>query len=683
MTASTSSNRFFKFWRTDRSKTLVDEKSPQTQPNIKPSATKQLGRWGYDRPKLQQMSDVEVLKRMRDHVLFHVDNLTANNGKLQVSLKIKTKTKKKNVPSFFFYKKKKTSIKAKSEKMQEEATRALESLVTTSKENQQEYRDDDDFDTRQTALWIMNNFLPKSTADNLVPTMEQLPTVNENGSLEDENQKKEKLTPIKRLRKAAQRVMVTLIIQKTKLHSTISMLNHHEPLQRCLAKIGEWEFNVFDLYNIEVCKDQCLVLATFHILSQLDMIRQLDISDRKLWNFLRDVEQNYNDIPYHNKLHALDVTNTLYFVLQSEFMRNHISPLDKIAAVLSACAHDLGHDGYNNAYHIAVGSDIALTYNDVSVLENYHISRTFFLLKKNNNNWYQRLTRPMRNYFRNVMINLVLATDMHFHFRELARLREMLAAFRFVSFSKQLLYNMNIYVYIQEIKLRPNTSMDDSKQGELLASLQNFPELMTPTSSDGSSRVIRACANECILAKKKKQNKIAIKNEALTNVLIPEKQVESESSRVSGVEDERLFMLSAAIHACDISNPTKDLKICNEWADRIMDEFFDQGDKEKALGLPVSPMMDRETASKASGQIGFIRFIVAPLFDVFTEFIPELKPCCQVMQSNLEYWEITREQQKTVRSNRRLSRVKLDAPNLSNNPSSNNTAVVNSTPTNS
>lgn len=50
------------------------------------------------------------------------------------------------------------------------------------------------------------------------------------------------------------------------------------------------------------------------------------------------------------------------------------------------------------------------------------------------------------------------------------------------------------------------------------------------------------------------------------------------------------------------------------WATRILQEFFDQGDQERALGLPVSPMMDRMTASHAQIQINFIEFIVAPLF---------------------------------------------------------------------
>ena len=46
----------------------------------------------------------------------------------------------------------------------------------------------------------------------------------------------------------------------------------------------------------------------------------------------------------------------------------------------------------------------------------------------------------------------------------------------------------------------------------------------------------------------------------------------------------------------------------------MLEEFFAQGDRERAAGLPVSPMMDRTSTSHALSQINFIEFIVAPLF---------------------------------------------------------------------
>ena len=40
-----------------------------------------------------------------------------------------------------------------------------------------------------------------------------------------------------------------------------------------------------------------------------------------------------------------------------------------------------------------------------------------------------------------------------------------------------------------------------------------------------------------------------------------------------------------------------------------------QSDKEKKDGLPIAPFMDRDRVTKPSAQIGFIRFVLLPLFE--------------------------------------------------------------------
>ena len=46
----------------------------------------------------------------------------------------------------------------------------------------------------------------------------------------------------------------------------------------------------------------------------------------------------------------------------------------------------------------------------------------------------------------------------------------------------------------------------------------------------------------------------------------------------------------------------------------MLAEFFSQGDLERAQGLPVSPLCDRATTSRAQSQINFIEFVVAPIY---------------------------------------------------------------------
>ena len=58
------------------------------------------------------------------------------------------------------------------------------------------------------------------------------------------------------------------------------------------------------------------------------------------------------------------------------------------------------------------------------------------------------------------------------------------------------------------------------------------------------------------------------------------------------------------VHCADLSNPTKPREIYVHWVERIMEEFFQQGDKERDQGMDISPMCDRENATIAKSQVG-------------------------------------------------------------------------------
>ena len=57
------------------------------------------------------------------------------------------------------------------------------------------------------------------------------------------------------------------------------------------------------------------------------------------------------------------------------------------------------------------------------------------------------------------------------------------------------------------------------------------------------------------------------------------------------------------VHCSDLSTPTKPLTLYREWTDRVMNEFFEQGDIERKLGMDISPMCDRHTASVEKTQV--------------------------------------------------------------------------------
>jgi hypothetical protein len=72
------------------------------------------------------------------------------------------------------------------------------------------------------------------------------------------------------------------------------------------------------------------------------------------------------------------------------------------------------------------------------------------------------------------------------------------------------------------------------------------------------------------------------------------------------------------VHCADLSNPTKPLEIYRKWVDRIMEEFFQQGDKEREHGLDISPMCDRHNATIEKTQV----ITLKPVLFTWQPFIP-------------------------------------------------------------
>ena len=67
--------------------------------------------------------------------------------------------------------------------------------------------------------------------------------------------------------------------------------------------------------------------------------------------------------------------------------------------------------------------------------------------------------------------------------------------------------------------------------------------------------------------------------------------------------NDRIQVLQNMVHCSDLSNPTKPLDIYRHWVERITEEFFMQGDKEREAGLDISPMCDRNNATTEKSQV--------------------------------------------------------------------------------
>jgi len=102
--------------------------------------------------------------------------------------------------------------------------------------------------------------------------------------------------------------------------------------------------------------------------------------------------------------------------------------------------------------------------------------------------------------------------------------------------------------------------------------------------------------------------------------------------------DVKKTLRNVFLHLSDISNPMKAFEISEKWAGLVLEEFCNQGDREKELGMPVQPLNDRETLNKPLSQIGFIEYFVAPLSFVMARIVPPFDFCVHMLLDNCNIW---------------------------------------------
>lgn len=130
-----------------------------------------------------------------------------------------------------------------------------------------------------------------------------------------------------------------------------------------LLKIEDIEFNIFELDKL-VGKDSMLYMSN-EIFQNLYFFEDV-IDEMKFRKFICKVIEGYDrKVAYHNDLHAADVLQTLYVMMEkgSIYYKISLIEIDYMAVLLSAICHDLKHPGIGNPYLINSKNEIAMIYN--------------------------------------------------------------------------------------------------------------------------------------------------------------------------------------------------------------------------------------------------------------------------------------------------------------------------------
>ncbi len=80
--------------------------------------------------------------------------------------------------------------------------------------------------------------------------------------------------------------------------------------------------------------------------------------------------------------------------------------------------------------------------------------------------------------------------------------------------------------------------------------------------------------------------------------------------------ESRLSLLKMVLKCSDVGHPARSIAVHTLWSDSIQNEFFNQGDQERALGYEVTGPLNRFGDSLPKSQIGFINFLVKPIYSI-------------------------------------------------------------------
>ncbi|XP_049864223.1 uncharacterized protein LOC126365762 isoform X6 [Schistocerca gregaria] len=146
---------------------------------------------------------------------------------------------------------------------------------------------------------------------------------------------------------------------------------HHGQAQCVLDRVSQWPFNAFTLDT--VTGGRSLPVLCVHLFHWYGLMEHFNLDVVRIWKLFTLVEAGYHSTnPYHNSIHATDVTQAMHCFLQEEKIRMHLTPLEIMSSLIAAVTHDLDHPGVNQPFLIATSNHLAALYENTSVLENHH-----------------------------------------------------------------------------------------------------------------------------------------------------------------------------------------------------------------------------------------------------------------------------------------------------------------------
>nr|XP_055136417.1 cGMP-inhibited 3',5'-cyclic phosphodiesterase 3A isoform X2 [Symphalangus syndactylus] len=331
-------------------------------------------------------------------------------------------------------------------------------------------------------------------------------------------------------------------------------------LDSIMEQLNTWNFPIFDLVeNIGRKCGRILSQVSYRLFEDMGLFEAFKIPIREFMNYFHALEIGYRDIPYHNRIHATDVLHAVWYLTTQ--------PIPGLSTVINDHGSTSDSDSDSGFTHGHMGYVFSKTYNVTD--DKYGcLSGNIPALE---------------------LMALYVAAAMH-DYDHPGRTNAFLVA---TSAPQAVLYNDRSVLENHHAAAAWNLFMSRPEYNFLV----NLDHV--------EFKHFRFLVIEAILATDLKKH--------FDFVAKFNGKVNDDVGIDWTNENDRLLVCQMCIKLADINGPAKCKELHLQWTDGIVNEFYEQGDEEASLGLPISPFMDRSAPQLANLQESFISHIVGPL----------------------------------------------------------------------
>ncbi|XP_030587615.1 cGMP-inhibited 3',5'-cyclic phosphodiesterase A-like [Archocentrus centrarchus] len=335
-----------------------------------------------------------------------------------------------------------------------------------------------------------------------------------------------------------------------------------EDLEPLMSHLNNWNFPIFSL--MEKTNGKCgriLSQVSYRLFEDTGLFETFKIPVKEFMNYFHALENGYRDIPYHNRVHATDVLHAVWYLTTQ--------PVPGLPSLITD--HGSASDS---------DSDSGITHSHMGFL----VSKTY-TVSEDGYGCLSGLIPALE------LMALYVAAAMH-DYDHPGRTNAFLVA---TSAPQAVLYNDRSVLENHHAAAAWNLFLSQPEYNFLV----NLDHV--------EFKRFRFLVIEAILATDLKKH----------FDFLAEFNAKVGDDPSTGIdwsnENDRLLVCQMCIKLADINGPLKCKELHLQWTEGIVNEFYEQGDEESSLGLPISPFMDRAAPQLAKLQESFITHIVGPL----------------------------------------------------------------------